>query len=268
MDITYIQGTNIMKKLAYSLLMLAGMAVQASAFATNDTIRFGVDATYPPFESKQADGTIVGFEIDLGNAICEKMNKECVWVSTNFDGLIPSLRVGKIDAIFSSLGISEKRKKVVDFSDRTWTGFSSMLSLTSKNLLPTVDSLKGKTVGVQQGTMQEDFAKIKLAPNGVRVQSYQNQDQVYADLLNGRIDASMQDMTQAQVNFIHDGGHTNFSNQKLVDKLLPADSAIALRKGDTEMAQLINDGIKAIHADGTFVKIQRKYFGDLDLYTK
>jgi len=237
-----------MKKMAYSLLILAGVATQTPTLASDDTIRFGVDATYPPFEFKQADGTIAGFEIDLGNAICEKMNKKCVWVSTNFDGLIPSLRVGKIDAIFSSLGISEKRKKVVDFSDRTWTGFSSMLSLTSKNLSPTAESLKGKTVGVQQGTLQEDFAKIKLAPNGVRVQSYQNQDQVYADLLNGRIDASMQDMTQAQVNFIRDGKNTNFSNQKLVDKLLPA--------------------VKAIHADDTYVTIQRKYFGDLDLYTK
>jgi len=257
-----------MKKIAYSLLILAGLAIQAPAFAADDTIRFGVDATYPPFEFKQADGTIAGFEVDLGNAICEKMQKECVWVSTNFDGLIPSLRVGKIDAIFSSLGISEKRKKVVDFSDRTWTGFSSMLSLTSKNIVPTVESLKGKTVGVQQGTMQEDYAKIKLAPKGVRIQSYQTQDQVYADLLNGRIDASMQDMTQAQVNFIVGAKHPEFSNHKMVDKLLPADSAIAIRKGDAETAKLINDGIKAIHADGTYVKIQRQYFGDLDLYSK
>ena len=257
-----------MKKIAYSLLILAGFAIQTPTFAAGDTIRFGVDATYPPFEFKKSDGTIAGFEVDLGNAICEKMNKKCVWVSTNFDGLIPSLRVGKIDAIFSSLGISEKRKKVVDFSDRTWTGFSSMLSLTSKNLTPTAESLKGKTVGVQQGTMQEDYAKIKLAPKGVRIQSYQTQDQVYADLLNGRIDASMQDMTQAQVNFIVGAKHADFSNHKMVDKLLPADSAIAIRKGDAEMAKLINDGIKAIHADGTYNKIQRQFFGDLDLYSK
>lgn len=257
-----------MKKIAYSLIMLAGLTVQLQASAAGDTIRFGVDATYPPFEFKQADGTIAGFEVDLGNAICEKMNKKCVWVSTNFDGLIPSLRVGKIDAIFSSLGISEKRKKVVDFSDRTWTGFSSMVSLTSKNLVPTVESLKGKTIGVQQGTMQEDFAKAKLATKGVRVQSYQTQDQVYADLINGRIDASMQDMTQAQVNFIEGQNHADFSNHKVVDKLLPADSAIAIRKGDAETAKLINDGIKAIHADDTYITIQRQYFGDLDLYTK
>ncbi|MGO3345679.1 MAG: transporter substrate-binding domain-containing protein [Marinomonas sp.] len=257
-----------MKKLAYTALVLLGIGSQASALAANDTIRFGVDATYPPFEYKLPDGSVAGFEVDLGNAICEKMQKTCVWVPTNFDGLIPSLRVGKIDAIFSSLGISEKRKKVIDFSDRTWSGFSSMLSLTSKNLQPTAESLKGKTVGVQQGTMQEDFAKIKLARHGVRVQSYQDQDQVYADLLNGRIDASLQDMTQAEVNFIRDDKHADFTNHKLVDKLLPSDSAIAIRKGDTEMATIINDGIKAIHADSTYLAIQRKYFGKLDLYNK
>ncbi|AEF54829.1 transporter substrate-binding domain-containing protein [Marinomonas posidonica] len=256
-----------MKKLASTCLALASLMLQNSAVAS-DTIRIGVDPTYPPFEYKQADGSLAGFEIDLGNAICEKVSKQCEWVPMSFDGLIPSLRVGKIDAVFSSLGISEKRKKVVDFSDRTWTGFSSMLSLSSKNLLPTAESLKGKVVGVQQGSMQEDYAKIKLAPFGIRVQSYQTQDQVYADLLNGRIDASMQDMTQAQVGFIEDANHPEFSNQKMVDKLLPADSAIALRKGDSKIATLINNGIKAIHADGTFATIQRQHFGDLDLYSK
>ncbi|WP_133503525.1 transporter substrate-binding domain-containing protein [Marinomonas balearica] len=256
-----------MKKIAFTCLALASLVLQNSAFAS-DTIRIGVDPTYPPFEYKQADGSLAGFEIDLGNAICEKAGKKCEWVSMSFDGLIPSLRVGKIDAVFSSLGISEKRKKVVDFSDRTWTGFSSMLSLSSKNLLPTAESLEGKTVGVQQGSMQEDYAKAKLAPFGVKVQSYQTQDQVYADLLNGRIDASMQDMTQAQVGFIEDANHPEYSNQKMVDKLLPADSAIALRKGDSKIAKLINNGIKAIHADGTFAMIQRQHFGDLDLYSK
>ncbi|NVK73249.1 MAG: transporter substrate-binding domain-containing protein [Oceanospirillaceae bacterium] len=257
-----------MKKVAYSLLALTGFAMQAPTFASGDTIRFGVDPTYPPYEYKQADGKLAGFEIDLGNAICEKVQKKCEWVPTNFDGLIPSLRVGKIDAILSSLGVSEKRKKVIDFSDRTWTGFSSMVSKTSKQLEPTVESLKGKTVGVQQGTIQENFAKTKLAPQGVRVQSYQTQDQVYADLLNGRIDASMQDMIQAQNGFIRDGKHSDFSNQKVVDKLLPSDTAIAIRKGNTEMTDLINKGIKAIHSDDTYVTIQRKYFGKLDLYNK
>ncbi|SHO56927.1 transporter substrate-binding domain-containing protein [Vibrio quintilis] len=257
----------MIRKIACLLLALTGLTGQTSAFA-KETIRIGVDATYPPFEYTKPDGTLAGFEIELGNAMCEKVQAECVWVPMSFDGLIPALKVKKIDAVFSSLGISEKRKKVVDFSDRTWTGFSSMLSLKRLNLQPAAESLKGKVLGVLQGSIQEDFARKKLMPHGVSVQAYQTQEQVYADLLNGRIDASMQDMTQAQTGFIEKGKHPEFANQKVVDELLPADSAIAIRKGDSRTMGLINRGISAIHADGTYDRIQRQFFGDLDLYNK
>src|ERR1700737_3831971 len=63
-------------------------------------IRFGVDPSYPPFESKAADGSLVGFDIALGNALCAKLNAKCVWVENDFDGMIPALQARKIDAVF------------------------------------------------------------------------------------------------------------------------------------------------------------------------
>ncbi|MDC0610897.1 transporter substrate-binding domain-containing protein [Vibrio sp.] len=257
-----------MKKCTKAFILLSAVFGSTSLWAQTDTIRFGVDATYPPFEYKKPDGSLAGFEIDLGNAICEKVQKKCEWFPTSFDGLFPSLKVDKIDAIFSSLGITEKRKKEVAFSDLVWSGFSSMLSRKQLNLEPTAESLKGKVVGVQQGTMQEHFVRERFEAHGVQVQTYQDQDQVYADLINGRIDASFQDMLQAQFDFIDGGKHKQFVNTKVVDKLLPADSAIAIRKGDQEMIDLINDGLEKIHADGTYDRIQRQYFGDLNLYKK
>lgn len=254
-----------MKRAAVLLFALTSVFSVASQ-AANDTIRLGVDATFPPLEFKQPDGSLSGFEIDLGNAVCAEIQKKCKWVPQTFDGLFPSLKARKIDAIFSSLGITEKRKKQVLFTDVVWTGYSSMLSRKGDHLEPTVKSLKGKIIGVQQGTMQETYAKARFAKKGVEVRSYQDQDLVYSDLLNGRIDVSFQDMLQAQMNFIRDGKHNNFNNQKVVDELLQADSAIAVGKDNQSLVQLLNKGLKKTHEDGTYEKIKQKYFGDLSIY--
>jgi ABC-type amino acid transport substrate-binding protein len=71
-------------------------------------IRFGVDPSYPPFESKAANGSLVGFDIDLGNALCAKLNAKCVWVENDFDGMIPALQARKIDAVLSDMSVTEK----------------------------------------------------------------------------------------------------------------------------------------------------------------
>ena len=80
-------------------------------------LRFGTNPSYPPFESGTADGGVQGFGIDLGNAICAELKLKCVWVSNDFDGLIPALKAGKFDAIESSMTITEPRKKQIDFTD-------------------------------------------------------------------------------------------------------------------------------------------------------
>jgi len=256
-----------MKRSRVALLALTSL-FSTMTYAGGDTIRFGTDATFPPFESITPEGDIVGFEVDIGNAICKEMNKKCEWVSSNFDGLIPSLKVHKIDAVFSSLGITEKRKKTVTFTDVIWTGYSSMLSRKAEHIEPTVESLKGKTIGVQMGSMQEEYVSERFGNHGATVKTYQDQDAVYSDLMSGRIDVSFQDMIQAKFNFIDAGKHHDFSNTRVEDKLLPADSAVAVRKDDEKLAGVINEGLKKIRADGTYDRIQQKYFGDLQLYKK
>lgn len=193
------------------------------------------------------------------------MQKQCIWQNVGFDSLILGLKSRKVDIAFSSLGITEARKKHVSFSEVIWTGYSSMLSHRDLHLEPTAKSLKGKTVGVQIGTMQEDYASQVLAQNGVNVKVYQDQDSIYLDLENGRIDASLQDMVQAEFTFIRDGMNADYVNAKLVDDLLPADSAIAVRKNDKKTLAWFNEGLEKIVQNGEFEKIQTKYFGQLVL---
>src|SRR6202521_727632 len=165
-------------------------------------IRFGVDPSYPPFESKAPDGSLVGFDIVLGNAFCAKLNAKCVWGENDFDGMIPALQARKIDAVLSDMSVTEKRLQQIDFTNKIASSPTRMVAKTGSNLLATAESLRGKNIGVEQGTIQETYAKTYFEPNGVNVVSYQNQDQVYDDLKSGRLDASLQDEAQASIGFL------------------------------------------------------------------
>lgn len=100
---------------------LALSAVSTFSVASQDNLRIGIEAAYPPFAFKTPDGKISGFDYDIGNALCAEMKVKCQWVEQEFDGLIPSLKVRKVDAVLSSMSITEDRLKSVDFSKSTTT---------------------------------------------------------------------------------------------------------------------------------------------------
>src|SRR6202162_5989215 len=231
-------------------------------------IRFGVDPSYPPFESKAPDGSLVGFDIDLGNALCAKLNAKCVWVENDFDGMIPALQARKIDAILSDMSVTDKRRQQIDFTEKISDSPTRMVAKTGSNLLPTAESLRGKNIGVEQGTIQETYARTYFEPNGVKVVSYQNQDQVYADLKSGRLDASLQDEVQANFGFLKTpvGQGFGFSGPEINDPaILGSAAAIGLRKGDTDLKTALNNALTALLKDGTYQAIAKKYF-DFNIY--
>jgi lysine/arginine/ornithine transport system substrate-binding protein len=226
-------------------------------------IRFGVDPSYPPFESKAPDGSLRGFDIDLGNAICAKLNAKCVWVELDFDGMIPALQARKIDAILSDMSMTPKRLQQIDFTSKISEAPTRMVAKKGSGLLPSADSLKGKSIGVEQGTIQETYAKTYFEPNGVKVVSYQNQDQVYADLKSGRLDAGLQDEIQAGVGFLKtpEGREFEFAGPEIKDeKILGAAAAIGIRKGDTDLKNLINQALADLMKEGTYQALASKYF--------
>src|ERR1700720_3281661 len=96
-------------------------------------VRFGVDASYPPFESKAPDGSLVGFDIDLGNALCAKLNEKCVWVENDFDGMIPALQARKIDAVLSDMSVTEKRLQQIDFTNKIASSPTRRVGKTGPN---------------------------------------------------------------------------------------------------------------------------------------
>ena len=253
-----------MKKLL-AALTVALLAVSAGAAHAKDwtTVRFGVDASYAPFESKAPDGKLVGFDIDLGNEICKRLNAKCVWVEQDFDGMIPGLKAKKFDGVLSSMTITPQRAEQIAFSAKLFNTPTRLVAKKGSSLAPTADSLKGKSVGVEQGTIQETYAKENWAPKGVNVVPYQNQDQVYADLISGRLDAALQDEVQADLGFLKTPRGAGF---QFAGKEIPTGAAaIGLRKEDADLKTKIDKAIADMIKDGTYKKLESKYF-DFDVY--
>ncbi|RQO69302.1 ABC transporter substrate-binding protein [Aquitalea sp. FJL05] len=250
---------------------LALMATSFGAFAKDwKEVRFGVDASYAPFESKAPSGQLVGFDIDLGTEICARMKAKCVWVENDFDGMIPALKAKKFDGVLSSMSINEARLKEINFSAKLFNTPTRMVAKAGSGLQPTAASLKGKRVGVEQGTIQEAYAKAHWAPGGVEVVPYQNQTLVLADLASGRLDASLQDAIQADEGFLKkpEGKGFAFAGGDLNDpKTLGTGAGIGLRKEDTDLKAAIDKAIAGMLKDGTYKKIEKKYF-KFDVYGK
>lgn len=260
-----------MKKAIAAVAALGLMTASAGVWANQwKEIRFGVDASYAPFESKAPDGKLVGFDIDLGNELCKRLNAKCIWVENDFDGMIPALKAKKFDGILSSMSVTEARLKQISFSAKLFNTPTRMVAKVGSGLLPTAAALKGKRVGVEQGTIQEAYAKAHWAPAGVDVVPYQNQNQVQADLQAGRIDASLQDAVEADMGFLQkpEGKGFGFVGKDLVDaKTLGTGAGIGLRKEDTALKAALDKAIAGMLKDGTYKKIEAKYFS-FDVYGK
>ena len=257
--------TRTLGSIALSLLLAAPAG---AADWTGKVLRLGVDPTYPPLEYKQPDGRLAGFGIEIGEALCAELRARCEWVESNWDGIIPALLSRKIDAIVSSMTITPKRAQHIAFTDRVSNAPSRLVVRRGSALLPDAESLRGKRVGVGQGSTQEAYAKAEWAAKGVRVVSYQHQDQVYADLVMGRLDASLQGAVQASYGFLDKpvGKDFELAGAVLDDpRYFGVGDGIGLRKEDVALREDLNKALATIRANGTYARINARYF-DFDLY--
>ncbi|MBS0466827.1 MAG: transporter substrate-binding domain-containing protein [Proteobacteria bacterium] len=247
---------------ALALAMLAGTALAAD-------LRVGLNPAYEPFESKTAAGEIVGFDVDIANALCEQIKRKCVFVESEWDSIIPGLQAKKYDVIISSMSITPERARVVDFTQRYYkTPSAIVVKKTVKYDGPA--SLKGMKIGVLKGSTQEKWALGELKPAGVTVVPYQSQNQVYLDLKAGRIDGTVADKVEVNGGFLSkpegkDYGYVGHDQYE--PKYYGEGIGIAMRKGQGDLKKQLDEAITTIRSNGTYDKIARKYF-DFDPYGK
>ncbi|KAA1192958.1 arginine ABC transporter substrate-binding protein [Photorhabdus heterorhabditis] len=243
-----------MKKLLFAALF---GAVTLSATATEkETIRFATEATYPPFEFIDANNKIQGFDIDLANALCTKINATCTFTNQSFDSLIPSLKFRRFDALAAGIDITPERQKQVDFTDTYYD--NSAIFITIKGKISGIEELKGKQVGIQNGTTHQKYLieqrkEIKTVP----YDSYQN---AILDLKNGRLDAIFGD-TAVINEWLKKNENLSTVGNKVTDQnYFGIGLGFAVRKGNKALQEKLNKALTDIKQDGTYDIIYKKWF--------
>ena len=230
-------------------------------------LKVAIDPTYEPFTYKTADGKPTGFDVDIANAICAEMKRNCVFVEQVWDSMIPGLQARKYDVVVSSLSITEERKRVIDFSDRYYKTPSAIV-VKKGTVYANPASLKGKRIGVLKGSTQEKWAMGELKPAGVTVVPYEAQDQVYLDIKAGRLDGTVADKVEVHGGFLRkpEGKDYGYVGPDQYEAKYYGDGiGIGMRKGQKDLKDQINKAIKTIRSNGTYNTIAKKYF-DFDPY--
>lgn len=242
-------------------LMSSALAAQAQA-PDWKKVRIGVEGAYPPFSELGADGKLKGFEIDLANAYCAEMKVECTLVQQDFDGLIPALQARKVDAIIASMTITDERKQTIAFSNPYYNTPGRFVGRTDTKFDISAAGLKGKKIGVQRGTTHEKFVADTFKQS--EIVRYATQDQAFLDLKSGRIALTLADQVASEQGFVKkpDGKGFGFVGPSYTEvKYFGIGSGVGMRKADEKtLGKKFNDAIAALRANGSYKKLNDKYF--------
>jgi len=239
-----------------------GIAAGSTAQASGE-LRFGVEPSWKPFEYKLPDGTLTGFDIDIGEAICRDLALRCIWVENNFDSMILGLKVKKFDAILSGMAVTERRLKEIDFSQVLYKPPVRLVGRVNSGLLPSPESLSGRRVGVQQGSTEEMYANKYWRGKGADIVSYRSQAEIYSDLASGRLDVGLNAESDIQQSFLstpQGAGFVFLGGDVASDAVYGGGVGIGIRKGDKALKDQIDRAITDIKKSGEFQKIAAKYF--------
>lgn len=257
-----------MKKLiAIALMALLLIGCFAGCGSDSKKLLVATNAEFEPFESLNADGEIVGFDIDLMNAIAKKMGYEVQYENMEFDGVVAAVANGTTDVAISGLTINAKRAKSVNFSDAYYNGAAQILIVgkndtyyTGTDKAALDEQLKGQNIGVcsgytgqfyAEGDADWGFKKIE----GAKVNIYENISLAIADLKAGNINAIIMDDSVAK-----EAANANADVAKVIDIALTVEEyGIAIAKGDKELKEKIDAALAELVADGTVDKLLEKY---------
>ncbi|UHC17346.1 transporter substrate-binding domain-containing protein [Methylobacterium currus] len=274
----------IRSALALVLSLAFGSAGAARADDTVPaTVRIATEGAYAPYNFTKPDGTLDGYEIELGREICARAKLTCEFVAQDWDGVVPGLNAKKFDAIMSGMTITDARLKVVDFT-KPYSGdssgfavdrngplarlplggqkFSLMDEAEAQKALDTIKPLlKGKTVGVQVSTIHAAFMD-KYLKGTIEVREYKTTEQHDLDLAAGRIDAIFANDAplRATAEKPEFADTVMLAGPRFRGGILGRGVAMGLRKGEAKLKARLDEGIDAVIADGTLKKLSLKWF--------
>ncbi|MDN0076633.1 transporter substrate-binding domain-containing protein [Crenobacter sp. SG2303] len=249
-----------MKKLLVSLAMLA---TASSAFAADlidtvhqrGTLKIGLEGTYPPFNFKDSKQQLTGFDVDVITEVAKRLKVKPEFTTAEWSGLLAGLQAGKFDVVVNQVSITPQRQQVFDFSvPYTISSPQLIVRKSETRSFKSLDDLKGKKLGVGQGSNYADMAK-KVA--GIEVKTYPGAPEYLQDLSSGRIDAALND--SLLIPFAIKESKLPVKAGAPVGETVTM--AIPFAKGNPQFKSAIDGALNGMKADGTFKKISVKWFG-------
>ena len=269
---------NIFKKVIFSALLSLLVVGNVNA----DKIRIGTEGAYPPWNSKDESGKLIGFEVELAWTLCRYIGQQCTIVEQDWDGMIPALIMRKFDAIMAGMSITAERQKAISFSQGYADEVASLSVMKGSNLegldtpaginltkpnaaakkaLKTLTSaLAGKTVCVQTATIHQNFLDSGDVGK-VNVRTYKTQDEVNLDLASGRCDAALAAAVAFSDYAEKSGKPVVLTGPTFSGGAFGNGVGVGIRKDDTELLKKFNAAINKARKNGDISRIATKWFG-------
>lgn len=241
------------KRFAVLCGVAMGALVPVATLASARDLVLANEGGFPPYNMTKADGSLEGFDIDIGTTICAAIKANCSWITNEWSGIIPALQAKKLDVIIGGMGITEERKKTVLFSQPYSRTYSFFGTVKGKEIDVTPEALAGKTIGVQQGTtnaayIESHFPKASL-------QLYPSMDALIADLRIGRIDVAFGDVEPFTVKEGGDSALVKVGEPHAVSEGI----GMAFRPEDAALRDEFNAALAQMKKDGTWRKLADKW---------
>lgn len=246
-------------------LSLLGLAIAATSAQAQDyeEVRIGVDVPYEPMEYRTPDGELTGFDIDLGNALCDEVGVSCEWIVQGWDGIIPGLMARKYDAIMSSMTINDDRRKQVLFSDPYITPPSAWFAPEGVEFDDVnEETLADLTIGVQRGTLQDNYV-TDMYGDVADINRYSTADDMVLDMESERLDILFLDFPVGKSTLLdsEEGDYTVVGEMLTEPKEYFGDGfGIAFRQRDEALAEQFNEALETLRDNGSYDEIYARYF--------
>ncbi|MER8977919.1 transporter substrate-binding domain-containing protein [Mesorhizobium sp. M0870] len=268
--------------LAIAVSIASLMSAFPASAQSERVISIATEGASPPWDGTDANGQLYGYDIDVGQELCRRIQIKCTFVPQDWDGIIPALLVGKFDVIMSGMAITEKRKQSIAFSIPYATGFNQFVvrkdlgldagDIKQKVNLSTIgdkekatierlrSTLAGKAIGALRSSNSEAVVK-EILGDVVTIRSYDSLDNMKLDLAAGRIDGGLADyFTWRDFLETPSGSDAVFFGPELKGGLWGPGVGAGMRKDDAELLAKFNAAIDAATKDGTIKALSLKWF--------
>jgi octopine/nopaline transport system substrate-binding protein len=277
-------NSKFVKSAVIGASLAAALAAAPAAFAKEwKTVVIGMEGAYEPWNLTDSSGHIVGFEVDLANDLCKRINVECKIIAQDWDGMIPGLKAGKFDVIMDGMSITEERKKEIDFSKPYAAPPAAFMAAKDSDIAKALGpgkvvntikdpaagdaavkavqaALKGKTIGVQVSTTHANFAS-KYLKGVADIKEYKTTDERDLDLKSGRIDIALDDYpTIAAALDKPDAKDFGIVGPEFIGDVFGVGEGMGLRKSDADLTARFNKALDEAFADGSVKKYSLKWF--------